>query len=98
MNMQDHILAALGEQFNRWETLLASMSEAQIVARQVPSTGRSKITSPTCERGSNGQLRGSMPHGSIGSLNFRGGLPTLTRTRKATQKKRMPEFIKPTAT
>src|ERR1700682_2779845 len=37
MNMKDHILAALREQFNRWEALLASMSEAQITTRQAPS-------------------------------------------------------------
>ncbi len=30
MNMQGHILAALREQFNRWEELLASLSEEQI--------------------------------------------------------------------
>ena len=30
MNMQDHILAALREQFDSWEKLLASLSEEQI--------------------------------------------------------------------
>ena len=30
MNMKDHILAALREQFERWEELLASLSEEQI--------------------------------------------------------------------
>jgi len=30
MNMKDHILAALREQFNTWEELLASLSEEQI--------------------------------------------------------------------
>ena len=30
MNMKGHILAALREQFNRWEELLASLSEEQI--------------------------------------------------------------------
>ena len=30
MNMKDHILAALREQFNSWEELLATMSEEQI--------------------------------------------------------------------
>ena len=30
MSMKDHILAALREQFERWEELLASLSEAQI--------------------------------------------------------------------
>lgn len=32
MNMKEHILAALREQFDRWEELLASMSEEQITA------------------------------------------------------------------
>ena len=32
MNMRDHILAALREQFERWEELLASLSEEQITA------------------------------------------------------------------
>ena len=32
MNMKDHILTALGEQFNSWEELLASLSEEQITA------------------------------------------------------------------
>jgi len=30
MNMKGHILAALREQFNGWEELLASLSEEQI--------------------------------------------------------------------
>ena len=38
MNMQDHILAALREQFNRWEELLAAMSEEQITTPLPPST------------------------------------------------------------
>lgn len=32
MNMKDHILAALREQFERWEELLASLSNEQIDA------------------------------------------------------------------
>ena len=32
MNMKDHILTALREQFNRWEELLASLGEEQITA------------------------------------------------------------------
>lgn len=32
MNMKEHLLAALREEFNRWEELLASMSEEQITA------------------------------------------------------------------
>ena len=32
MNMKDHILMALREQFDRWEELLASLSEEQITA------------------------------------------------------------------
>ncbi len=32
MNMKDHILAALREQFNTWEELLASLTEEQITA------------------------------------------------------------------
>lgn len=34
MNMKEHILAALQEQFNRWEELLASLSDEQITAPQ----------------------------------------------------------------
>jgi len=37
MNMKDHILTALGEQFNRWEELLASLSAEQITAPQFDS-------------------------------------------------------------
>lgn len=37
MNMQEHILAALHEQFERWQTLLAGMGPAQIAAPHVPS-------------------------------------------------------------
>jgi hypothetical protein len=32
MNMKEHILAALREQFHRWEELFASLSEEQIIA------------------------------------------------------------------
>lgn len=32
MNMKEHILAALREQFNRWEELLVSLSDEQITA------------------------------------------------------------------
>jgi len=32
MNMKEHILAALREQFNRWEELLANLSEEQLTA------------------------------------------------------------------
>lgn len=34
MNMKDHILAALREQFDRWEELLASLSEEQLTSPQ----------------------------------------------------------------
>ena len=34
MNMQHHILAALREQFDRWEELLASLDEEQVTAPQ----------------------------------------------------------------
>lgn len=37
MNMKEHILTALREQFNRWEELLASLSVAQIAAPQLHS-------------------------------------------------------------
>ena len=37
MTMKDHILAALREQFNQWEALLAGMSEEQITAPHLPS-------------------------------------------------------------
>ena len=32
MNMKDHILAALEEQFDHWQELLANMDENQITA------------------------------------------------------------------
>lgn len=32
MNMKDHILAALREQFDSWEELLASLNEEQLIA------------------------------------------------------------------
>ncbi len=38
MNMKEHILAALQEQFQRWEELLASLSDEQISAQLAPST------------------------------------------------------------
>lgn len=37
MNMKMHILKALGEQLERWEELLASMSDEQITDPQLPS-------------------------------------------------------------
>ncbi|HTX91118.1 MAG TPA: ClbS/DfsB family four-helix bundle protein [Anaerolineales bacterium] len=37
MNMKDHILAALGEQLEAWETLLAGMDEAQMAIPHLPS-------------------------------------------------------------
>jgi hypothetical protein len=37
MNMKEHILAALREQFDRWEELLANMSEEQITTPHLPS-------------------------------------------------------------
>ncbi len=37
MTMKQHILAALREEFDRWEELLASMSEEQITALLLPS-------------------------------------------------------------
>lgn len=37
MNMKEHILTALREEFNRWEELLASMSDEQITAPHLPS-------------------------------------------------------------
>jgi len=36
MNMKEHILAALREQFNRWEEVLGGMSQEQINRRQPP--------------------------------------------------------------
>jgi hypothetical protein len=35
MNMKDHILAALREQFNSWKELLANLSEEQITTPQL---------------------------------------------------------------
>jgi len=37
MNMKEHILRALREQFNHWEELLAGMSDEQIAAPLLPS-------------------------------------------------------------
>lgn len=37
MNMKEHILAALREQFQRWEALLASLSAGQVAAPLLPS-------------------------------------------------------------
>jgi hypothetical protein len=42
MNMEEHILAALNEQFNRWEKLLASMNDEQINIPLLPSNWSSK--------------------------------------------------------
>jgi hypothetical protein len=42
MNMKEHILSALREQFNRWEDLLAGMSEPQILSPQAPSQWSTK--------------------------------------------------------
>ena len=36
MNMKDHILTALSEQFNEWEELLTGMSEEQLTIPQLP--------------------------------------------------------------
>jgi len=38
MNMQEHILTALREQLDRWEKLLATMSEEQVTTLHLPST------------------------------------------------------------
>jgi hypothetical protein len=37
MNMKQHILAALGEEFDRWEELLGGMSEEEITAPRLAS-------------------------------------------------------------
>ena len=37
MNMKEHILTALREQFDRWEELLASLSDEQITAPHLMS-------------------------------------------------------------
>jgi hypothetical protein len=42
MNMKEHILTALMEQFNRWEEFIAAMSEAQILAPLQPSPWSTK--------------------------------------------------------
>jgi len=42
MNMKDHIVTALREQFDRWEDLLASLSGEQITAPQMPSDWSTK--------------------------------------------------------
>jgi hypothetical protein len=38
MNMKNHILAALREEFDQWEAILASLSEGQIITPQPPSS------------------------------------------------------------
>lgn len=42
MNMIEHILTALREQFNRWEELLAGMNDEQITAPLLPSNWSTK--------------------------------------------------------
>ena len=42
MNMKEHILAALREQFTRWEELLASLTDEQITAPHLPSDRSTK--------------------------------------------------------
>jgi len=42
MNMKEHILTALMEQLNRWEELIASLSEAQIQTHLEPSEWTTK--------------------------------------------------------
>jgi hypothetical protein len=42
MNMKEHILAALREQFKRWEDLLGSMTEKQITTPHSPSEWSTK--------------------------------------------------------
>jgi hypothetical protein len=37
MNMKQHVLAAMGEEFDRWEELLADMSEEEISAPRLAS-------------------------------------------------------------
>ncbi len=43
MDMKEHILAALREQIDRWEALLAKLGEAQIVAPAFPSDWSVKV-------------------------------------------------------
>ena len=43
MNMKQHIVAALRENFDQWEELLASMSEEQITATDLPANWSIKI-------------------------------------------------------
>jgi len=38
MNMKDHILMALREQFKQWEELLASMSDEELTSPRLPSS------------------------------------------------------------
>jgi hypothetical protein len=44
MNMRDHILTALREQFNRWEELLAGLSEEQVTQPNLPDPWSVKDT------------------------------------------------------
>jgi len=44
MNMKEHILTALREQFNSWEELLASLSDEQITLKNcLPGCKRIRI-------------------------------------------------------
>ena len=42
MNMKEHILSALKEQYDRWESLLAGLSEEQITTPHLPSIWSTK--------------------------------------------------------
>jgi hypothetical protein len=55
--MKEHILAALREQFERWEQLLSSLDEKELNTRILISPGPSKTWCLTCGHGSRSPLR-----------------------------------------
>ena len=74
MNEKEHILTALRDQFNRWEELLASMSEEQITAPHLPSDWSIKDVIAHLGPGSSVPSHGWKPLCSIGNPSFPCGL------------------------
>ena len=90
MYMKQHILAALSEEFNHWEELLAGMSEAQITAPQLPSNWSPRTTSPICGPGSSVPSHGWRLRGLIGNPHFQHGRKTVKTQRRKAWIKSMP--------
>jgi len=76
MNMKQHILAALIEEFQHWEELLGIMSEEQLTARNCRPTGPSKMSSSICGPGSSVPSHGWKALCSIGNPSFPSGPAT----------------------